>query len=65
MTQLAELLEAQEGELARLMAAEMGKPIAQGVAEVENVRLGVPPLPRPGSWPTSTSMRAGRGPVSP
>ena len=32
---LAALLEAEAGELARLMALEMGKPIAQGVAEAQ------------------------------
>ena len=34
MRRVADLLEANEGELARLMALEMGKPITQGVGEV-------------------------------
>lgn len=40
MMRLADLLEASRGELAQLMAEEMGKPLAQGLAETDKCAWG-------------------------
>ena len=38
--QMAEVLRARQNEFARLMALEMGKPLAQGKAEIEKSAMG-------------------------
>ena len=59
MRAAADLLDARREELARLMAAEMGKPLAAGPRGGREVRLGLPVLRRRGraaSWRARTSQ---------